>query len=340
MTAESPAVPLDLAAPWGGRSHVTDLGGPVHWVDFGGPDGADGAGGADGADGAAGALAHRCADTIVLVHGLGGSHLNWVQLAPALTERHRVVAIDLAGFGLTPGHGRPTSVHANADLLARFVDEVVGGPVVLVGNSMGGMVSLLLAAGRPELVRGLVLVDPSVPTERHRPERAVALQFLLHATPVVGERVVARMGRRFTDRQQVQRTVDLCFADPARMDPRVLEATVALTAHRRSLPGLEAAYVAAARSLLRVLRSGGRYAALIRSVKVPVLLVHGELDRLVPVAAARRAAADNPAWTTAFLDGVGHTPQLEAPARVLEHLRPWLHALSACPERGGGRQSE
>ena len=59
----------------------------------------------------------------------------------------------------------------------------------------------------------------------------------------------------------------------------------------------------------------------------PVLLVHGTRDRLVPVGAARRTAALNPAWQTALLEGVGHTPQLEAPEEVLGHLEVWLDAL-------------
>ncbi|WP_034800966.1 alpha/beta fold hydrolase [Intrasporangium oryzae] len=303
MTAGTGAAPLDLAAPWGGRSQVADLDGPVHWVDFGGPEGAP---------------------AVVLVHGLGGSHLNWVQIASPLADTYRVRALDLAGFGLTPGHDRSTTVHANAELLARFLEEVVGAPAILVANSMGGMVALLLASARPDLVDGLALISPSLPTERHPPDRGVALAFLVQATPFVGERVVTNFERRLTDQQRVSRTVNLCFADPTRSDAGVFDASVALSAYRRSLQGVDAGYVKAARSLLRVLRGPGRYAALIRGVSKPVLLIHGEKDRLVPVGAARRAAADNPGWRTVFLPGVGHTPQLEVPDVVLGHLRTWL----------------
>ena len=77
-------------------------------------------------------------------------------------------------------------MHANADLVARFIREVVGSPGVLVGNSMGGMVSLLLAAAHPELVAGLVLIDPSIPVPRQRPDLAVSATFLVYATPFLG----------------------------------------------------------------------------------------------------------------------------------------------------------
>lgn len=311
MTAQTAARPasLQLATPWGGQGWESDLGGPVHWVDFGGPDRAD--------DPSAGV-------PIVMVHGLGGSHLNWVGTAPALTSAHHVYAVDQAGFGFTPGTHRSTSVHANADLLARFVREVVGRPVVLVGNSMGGMVSLLLAAAHPELVEGLVLVDPSIPVPRQVPDAQVAASFLLYSTPYLGEKYLQLLNRRLTDRQRVQSVVNLCFADPARADAQVVDAGVLLAERRREVPGQEVAFLAAARSLMKVLATPKRYQSLMQAIDKPVLLVHGERDRLVPIAAARAVAAANPAWETTFLPGVGHTPQLEAPEQVVSRVVTWL----------------
>ncbi len=76
MTTTSEA-PWSFAAPWGGRSYVTDLDGPVHWVDFGTP---------------------SDLPPIVFVHGLGGSHLNWALVAPALSANRRAVSVDLHGY--------------------------------------------------------------------------------------------------------------------------------------------------------------------------------------------------------------------------------------------------
>ena len=314
MTTPPSSTPPDLASPWGGVSRTAALAGPVQWVDFGGPETPPEAG--------------RELPPVVLVHGLGGSHLNWVGIAPALTERRRVVALDLPGFGLTPALGRDTSVNHNAAQLSRFVHEVLGGPVVLVGNSMGGMVSLLLADRRPEQVAGLALVDPALPNPGLRPDPQVAATFALYAVPRVGEMVLTRYNTRFSDRQRVLGTVALCFADPSRADADVVDAGVELAAWRRSLPDPEAEFLGAARSLLRVLRGRREYDRIMRDPHVPVLLIHGTRDRLVPISAARRAARLNPAWRTAYIDGVGHTPQLEAPEDVLEHLVPWLDTLA------------
>jgi pimeloyl-ACP methyl ester carboxylesterase len=280
----------------------------------------------------------------VLVHGLGGSHLNWVHVGPALAAGRRVVALDLPGFGLTPAGDRPTSVHTNAVVLARFLDEVLGGPAVLVGNSMGGMVSLLLAARSPERVAGLVLVDPALPAPRQRQDRQVAVAFALYAVPRVGELFLSRMQSRYTDRQRVLGTVQLCFADASRADAAVVDAGVTLTQWRGALPAKDTEFLGAARSLLAVLRRPRRYDALISGIDRPVLLVHGDRDRLVPFAAAERTATRNPGWSTAWLEGVGHTPQLEVPERFLAEVVPFVESVDAAagsrPDTAGRRAAE
>jgi pimeloyl-ACP methyl ester carboxylesterase len=312
MTVGNADPALALAEPWGGVGRVSDLDGPVHWVHFGGP--ADGGG-------------PRA--PVVLIHGLGGSHLNWVRIAPGLVGDRRVVALDLAGFGLTPAAGRSTSVQANKLLLARFIEEVVGGPAVVVGNSMGGMIAALLAVDQPSLVVGLGLIDPSLPLLRLRHDPVVAAQFALFSTPFVGEGYLRRTNRRFSAAQRVRGTLDLCFADVERADAGVVEADVALAEHRVHVPGAEAGFVTAARSILFVLGRSKRYAADLRKIGTPVLLVHGEEDRLVPISAARAAVQMNPSWEHEFLEGVGHVPQLEAPERVIERLGSWLDGLPA-----------
>lgn len=320
--------PASLAARWGGRGYVTDLDGPVHWIDFGGPPGGPGlAGGPRPAGGSA--------PPMVLVHGLGGSHLNWVAIAPALAAARRVLAVDLAGSGLTPAAGRSASVRSNVRLLARFVRDIAGSPAVLVGNSMGGMISMLHAHADPETVAGLVLVNPSLPLPWQRPDLQVAGTFALYAVPGLGElyRTVSR--RRTTPRQQVEQVQELCFADPARASAEVTAASIELARIRRTMPGTEHAFLQAARSLTGVLARPGRYRAMMAGLTMPVLLIHGEQDRLVPVAAARAAAVACPSWHTVLLPGVGHTPQLEVPDDVVAAIRSWAARHRSLPAVAG-----
>jgi pimeloyl-ACP methyl ester carboxylesterase len=299
--------PWAFAAPWGARGYVSDLDGPVHWIEFG----------SDGTP-------DKRKTPLVFVHGLAGSHLNWCLIGPELAEDRRAVALDLHGFGLTPGGRHTSTVQRNARLLDLFVREVTGTPVILVGNSMGGLISMLQATAAPDTVQGLVLVDPALPPPRGAHDRQVGGQFLLYALPGLGELYVRTVMTRRPPQLAVQRVVDLCFADPSRADPAMLTASIALAAERQGRDHLDGAFLAASRSLMRVVSMRRRYREMMASVQVPVLLIGGEADRLVPVASMRQAAARNPRWETVILPGVGHTPQLEVPDNVIGTLRDWL----------------
>lgn len=299
-----------LASEWNAKGYVTDLDGPVHWIDFGGP--------TDGIP-------------MVFVHGLGGSHLNWALIGQALAENRRVVALDLHGFGLTPGTRANATVHANAELLDRFIGEVIGGPVILVGNSMGGMISVLQTAANPDTVAGLVLVDPALPVPKRLPDPGVAATFIAYAVPGVGEWSMKVMQARLSSEDLVNRIVKLCFADPRRANAEMIRIGAQLVTARREIPYKEDAFLGAARSLMKLLITAGTYERMMDGIKAPVLLIHGEADRLVPIAAAEKVAAAHPAWDTAFLPDVGHTPQLEAPQQTIGVIVDWLSRVPLLP---------
>jgi len=323
MIGSAPAgthlAPDQFAAPWGARGFITELDGPVHWIEFGASPDRD-------PSQASGSTSYG--PPIVFVHGLGGSHLNWCQVGPQLAAGRRAVALDLHGFGLTPGTRRTSTVRANARLLDRFVRDILGTAVILVGNSMGGMISVLQAAAAPDTVAGLVLIDPALPLPRKGPDPVVGAQFLLYALPGVGELFVRTMMARRTPEVAVRQLIELCFADPSRADPAMVAASVALARYRTGDRTQARAYaqslLAASRSLLRVNGRPWRYWGMMASIKVPVLLIGGEADRLVPLASMTAAAARNPGWETVFMPGVGHTPMMEVPDAVIGAISGWL----------------
>lgn len=287
-----------------GKSRWVDIGGLVHYIDYGGP--------SDG-------------PRLVCVHGLGGSAVNWAAVGPVLAESCRVVALDLAGFGRTNSGGRPTTVRANQHLLDGFLNEVVGPPAILVGNSMGGLISVLQTSAHQETVAGLVLVDPALPVGvRARPHPLVGLLFALYAVPAVGRRLMSRRRAIRSVEDQAMDVLRLCCADASRVPGEVVAAHLELARERETYPNIDAELVIAARSLLWVLARRQQHAAMLRSIDVPVLLLHGDKDRLVPIAAARHAAAANPLWRFEIAHGVGHVPQLEAPDWTIAHILDWL----------------
>jgi len=304
-----------------GDSRWVDVDGPVHYLDYGGP--------ADG-------------PLVVCVHGLGASHTSWWSLAPRLAGRARVLALDLAGFGRTPADGRGTDVAANTRLVGGFLAALSGGaPALLVGNSMGGMISVLQAAADPGSVAGLVLLSPALPIPRLRPPDASILgMFTGMVLPKVGSVVLARRRIRYTVEELVEQALRRTTVDPGRISPDAVAAMVALSTERAAAPGAglasDAALVAATRSVVRQLARPGPLAAAVSSVIAPTLLVHGRRDRLVPVAAARHAAARRPDWQVEILDDCGHLPQLEAVDRTARLIEAWLDGPGALGGAVGG----
>ncbi len=286
-----------------GRSRTVDLGGEVHYVDFGGPDGGP---------------------TVVLVHGLGGSHLNWDLFAPLLRPYARVLALDLPGFGRSEPGDRRTTVHDNVQVLDRFLTEVAGTPAVLVGNSMGGMISILQAAAAPTTVNGLVLLDAAVPGPRRALDPLVAVTFAAYAIPTVGERFLSMRRKRSTPLRQVRDMLRLCGVDPDALPAHTVERSLALIEQRQDVPGMDKAFLSAARSLLRLLADPRSYRKAMASIRVPVLMVQGDEDRLVPVTAARDVAGRHPDWRYLELPGVGHVPQLQVPDELAAEVLRWL----------------
>jgi len=296
-----------------GESRTVDLGGPVHYVDFGGPD---------------------QGPTVVLVHGLGGSHLNWDLFGPLLTPHARVLALDLPGFGRSEPGERRTTVHDNVKVLDRFLREVAGTPVVLVGNSMGGMISILQTAGSPETVNGLVLLDAAVPGPRRALDPLVAVTFAVYAIPVLGERFLSVRRKRTTPMRHVRDMLRLCGIDPDALPPHTIERSITLIEQRQDVAAMDRAFLTAARSLLRLLVDPRSYRRSMAAISVPVLLVQGDKDRLVPVAAARDIAGRHPEWEYLELPGVGHVPQLQVPHELATKVIAWLEATAGARAAG------
>ena len=286
------------------RSFTVDIGGPLFVADYGGS-----------------------GRTMLLVHGLGGSHLNWMSVADALARDHRVLAPDLPGFGRSASAGRSASIGANVRVLEHLIERVAEGPAVLVGNSMGGLLSLGVAAGRSDLLAGHVLVDPALPAPRGEVLRfdPVSLRFLAaFLVPRLGAYYMDRVGTKVGAEGMVRQTLERCAVDPARVDPAMVAAMVALETERMRQPDWHSPVIEASRSIVQTLFISGHVERWIRGVTAPTMLIHGRQDRLVKVRAARAAADLRPDWEYVELEDSGHIPQMETPVEFLAALQDWL----------------
>lgn len=289
------------------------------------------------------------AETGVFVHGLAGSATNWTDLAAELSDVLTGHAIDLPGAGFSPAPpDGDYSVTGHARAVIAFIEHLVaerGAPVHLFGNSLGGAISVRVAATRPDLVRTLTLISPALPdlTPRYGPARVA-----LSATPRLGDWVAGRL-RYLPAERRIRATMAMCYADVSRVHPQRLREAVEELLRRDELPHAGQALVESARGIvaeyLRDLhqylpgrrRGNGHVASLWREaarVQAPTLVVHGLRDRLVNPRTADRAARTFRDVRVVVLPHAAHVAQMEYPELVAREVRALLRHAARRAEGG------
>jgi pimeloyl-ACP methyl ester carboxylesterase len=284
-------------------------------------------------------------DLVLCVHGMSGAATNWTDLMAALAPDFDCTALDLPGSGFSPPPKTWSrySVSAQAGTVIRLIEALGhgtasdGGPVHLVGNSMGGAVSVRVAARRPDLVRTLTLVSPALPDLKVR--RSVA-HFPLLALPFIGERLVRQWALRYPVENRVAGVFETCFSDPSRLHPDRLAAEVEALRRRDGLSYEAASLVGAARTLVgETLRpaplSLWRAAA---RVTAPCLVLFGQDDRLVHPRLAVRAASDFRDARVRVLPATGHLAQMERPGLVAALFREMVDEIRGEDAGNSGRR--
>ncbi|HTM22874.1 MAG TPA: alpha/beta fold hydrolase [Kofleriaceae bacterium] len=246
---------------------------------------------------------------LLLVHGFGGDKESWLPLVRFLPRHRRVIAVDLPGHGAaSPIAPAQASAAAQARVLAGLAARLGIDRTDVVGSSMGGGISLRLAADHPALVRALVLIGSAGP-EVARSEVGAALDR--------GDNpLVPRAGG---DPGQFMKTV---MEKPLRL-PRALQryAMAERAARADSLAAIFGGWRNPAAG--EEIPTGARLAA----VRAPALILHGARDRVIHPATAEALATGLPHAQLVVLDGIGHVPQLEAPRRVARLIEEFLASV-------------
>ncbi|MCP2326401.1 pimeloyl-ACP methyl ester carboxylesterase [Hamadaea flava] len=270
------------------------------------------------------------AEPALYVHGLGGSSQNWTDLAGLLTPRVDGLAVDLPGFGYSDP-ARRYSQRALADCVVALIEQTDRGPVHLIGNSLGGSVSVRVAALRPDLVRTLTLISPAMPfLDPRRSLQGRVVPFL--ALPRV-DRLAARQMAAIPPEQLAAEVLKACFADPDAVPPQRLAEAVEEARRRSEVQHFASAYTGAMRGLvlsfLRAQLPGpGSLWAMARRITVPTLVIAGLRDRLVDVRVVSRVARAIPDTRLLLLPYVGHVAQMEVPRVVARAILGLLDSVS------------
>ena len=244
---------------------------------------------------------------IVFVHGYTGNSRNWALTVPALREEFRTISVDLRGHGLS---GRPESEDDYAlETMASDVYELLNAldvsECVLVGHSMGGMVSQLLVLEHPEVVRALVLVDTAaeVPKGLLYEERLKQRKRLIEMAATEGMEAV------FEEQERITPLHPALAANPQYID--IWREQFLMTSRE--------AYIACANAMSSRRSLLGDLGA----ISVPTLVICGEKDEpfLEP---SRQMHAAIPGSELIIIPGAGHGPQMETPGEFNRALTEFL----------------
>jgi pimeloyl-ACP methyl ester carboxylesterase len=249
---------------------------------------------------------------LLLIHGTASSLHTWEGWAKALKGQRRVISFDLPGFGLTgPFEGQYERDNYHGDIYARFVLDLLDAlkvqQVVIAGNSLGGEVAWRTAVMAPQRVAGLVLVDAVGP--RFTPQ-AVPLGFQLVRVPVLG-----RLGEFALTKGLVAEGLHSVYGDPSRVTEALIDRhyELALREGNRRALGLRVRQMV-----------NGEQEERINAIRAPTLLLWGSRDRLVPPSVGQDFARRIAGSQLVMLEGLGHVPQEEDPARSLAPVKTFL----------------
>ncbi len=252
---------------------------------------------------------------LVFVHGLSGCWANWLEQLPMLARRHRVLTLDLPGFGYSPMPAEQISISGYARLLDRLLGELEIDAATLVGNSMGGFVAAELAIAFPQRVERLVLISAAGISTTAHPGTVRAVPTLRRL-----ERILAASGAWVASKSDA-------VANRARLREATLNVVVR---HPRRLPAALAAEQlrgAGKPGFMQALQAVLDYDIRDRlpEVACPTLIVWGDGDRLIDVRDADVFAELIPNSRKVIFEDTGHMAMLERPAAFNALLEDFLN---------------
>jgi pimeloyl-ACP methyl ester carboxylesterase len=247
---------------------------------------------------------------ILMIHGLGASSYTWHAIAPKLAKTHRVIALDLKGFGASD---KPLDDAYSISDQARLVEDYIARNdlrgVTLVGHSFGGAVAMAVAlddAERPRRrIDRLVLIDSLAY------KQPVPFFFRVLRTPLIGELGMSLIPADV----QIARALAVAYYH----DDRVKDETIATYAGPLQSEGGKHALLRTVESLMN--EDADAFAARYRTLKTPALLIWCAHDRIVPMRFGKRLAKDLPNAKIDIIEECGHIPQEEEPEETLAAIQ-------------------
>jgi pimeloyl-ACP methyl ester carboxylesterase len=246
---------------------------------------------------------------ILLLHGYGGAIDWWDDIAPSLAKHHRVIRLDLIGHGGTAAPATGYEITRQAGVVSAVLDRLGVRRVTVVGHSMGGWIGTALASMHGDRVAGLVLID-SPPTVDLR----LGLMTRAHVAPVIGELI-----SHFVTEERFREGLAEAFA-PGFAVPEKFVADLEQLPHCVFRQAHVEGFAYCRKPIQERL-------AELKPVP-PVLSIYGSLDSKISAQDAKLYERV-PGARVVTIDGVGHSPQVEAPAKTVQLIEDFLASQPA-----------
>jgi pimeloyl-ACP methyl ester carboxylesterase len=249
---------------------------------------------------------------LIFIHGLSGCWQNWLENIPHMARRHRVIAVDLAGFGDSELPHEEISIPGYGRFVDAFLGEIGAERAALVGNSMGGFIAAETAISHPSRVEKLVLVSAAglIRTGNRQMEALQRTARLLHPATAA---VLAR--REFLIRRPKlkRRILYGIVRYPERIEPELVYEVASGAGKPGFLDSLNAI-------------SNYDFRERLPEISVPTLIIWGRNDRIVPVSGAYEYERLIPGSRLVIFEDTGHLPMLERPAQFNQLVEEFLTA--------------
>jgi pimeloyl-ACP methyl ester carboxylesterase len=252
---------------------------------------------------------------VVLLHGFGGHTYSFRNLIPALAEDHRVVAVDLKGFGYSQRHAHAgLSQRDQVAMLGRLLDALTIEDAVLIGHSMGGAVAQRFALAHPQRVRALVLIASMSAAEPRRAAMGRLPLFVLRPIlPLLGAVVADRLLRA-------------SFCDPSLLTPGLRDEYLRPVRIKGSMDGL----------LAMIRDTADDQPADLERVVQPVLLLYGAEDRVAPPDLGERLRARIAGARLVVVPRTAHLLFEERPDDCAAAIRGFIAGIGPRPPASPG----
>jgi pimeloyl-ACP methyl ester carboxylesterase len=245
---------------------------------------------------------------VVLIHGQGGCWQWWLRMLPELAKHARVIAVDLPGFGCSDPVGADDVFDGHVAAVVGLLDHLGVAEAVIVGHSMGGLVSLRVAVEHPDRVAGLVLVNAGGARLG-----AIRLQVILFGLRIFASILAHRRVSLTIARTPWMRSALMAGAIH---DKRYVTTELAVELlPRMASPG----YVSSLRAAVEAL-----HLVTPNEVQCPSLIVWGTRDRILPLPVGIELSTTIPDARLVTLPDVAHCPMIEVPDRVTELVAPFV----------------